>query len=467
MEKYLKKKRICGILFVKRGEGMQRITIPQDVERILTELEEHGYEAYAVGGCVRDSLMGREPKDWDITTSAKPQDVKAIFRNTYDTGIEHGTVSVRFGTSIYEVTTYRIDGDYTDHRRPDWVRYTDNLAEDLKRRDFTMNAMAYHPRTGIVDLFGGQEDLKQGSLRCVGNPEERFEEDALRMLRAYRFAARFGFQVEERTEQAIRTKAPLLERVSMERIREEMDQLLMSAHPGILRNIIGSGLMNFIIPELVESVGVAQNTPYHSYTVEEHVIRTVEAAPAVRVVRWAALLHDIAKPLCHSRDAQGRDHFTGHPEKGAQMTDDILRRLKFDNETRNAVVLAVREHDVNPPQNDRQMRRLLSRLPDGFYPYLQALQKADAEARNPSCLQESLDRLALAWELYRETIEKSQCVKLADLAVNGRDLMELGYPKGRVIGEILQCLLDQVLDHPEANRREVLLEVARQLRQQK
>ena len=237
---------------------MQRIQIPRDAERILDELETAGFQAYVVGGCVRDSLMGRTPKDWDITTSAEPQDVKRIFRNTYDTGIEHGTVSVRFGMEIYEVTTFRVDGVYTDHRRPDTVQYTGSLREDLKRRDFTMNAMAYHPRTGVVDLFQGQEDLRAGRIRCVGEARERFEEDALRMLRAYRFAARFGFEIEETTKRAIREKAPLLANVSRERVREEMEQLLVSEHPEVLRDLAASGLMAQIIPEWMECVGVPQ-----------------------------------------------------------------------------------------------------------------------------------------------------------------------------------------------------------------
>lgn len=444
---------------------MREIQIPQQVDWILAELEKNGYEAYIVGGCVRDSLLERKPKDWDVTTSARPQDVKRIFRNTYDTGIEHGTVSVRVGTEIYEVTTFRVDGDYSDHRRPDSVEYTDKLAEDLKRRDFTMNAMAYHPRTGLVDLFGGQEDLRTGCIRCVGDPEERFEEDALRMLRAFRFAARFGFQVEEKTEKAVRMKAPLLENVSRERVREEMDQLVCSAYPGILRNVCETGLMAYIIPEWIPCIGAKQNTPYHVYTVEEHMIRAVEAAQPVRVVRWAALLHDIAKPHCRNTDAQGRDHFPGHPEQSAQMADKILRGLKFDNATREAIVLSIRLHDETPPQDLCQMRHLMSRIPDGFYPYLQALQRADAAAQNPRYLEASMEKLDVARALYEQVVEEKQCVKLADLAINGRDLMDLGFPKGRMIGEVLQQLLQQVLDYPNMNQKGLLLDIANRLKE--
>ena len=444
---------------------MQRIQIPRDAERILEELETAGFQAYVVGGCVRDSLMGRIPKDWDITTSAEPQDVKRIFRNTYDTGIEHGTVSVRFGTEIYEVTTFRVDGVYTDHRRPDTVQYTGSLREDLKRRDFTMNAMAYHPRTGVVDLFQGQEDLRAGRIRCVGDARERFEEDALRMLRAYRFAARFGFEIEENTERAIREKAPLLANVSRERVREEMEQLLVSEHPEALRELAASGLMAQIIPEWMESVGVPQKNRYHCYTVEEHTIRTVAETPAVRVVRWAALLHDIAKPRCRVTDAAGIDHFTGHPEMGAEMADGILRRLKFDNAAREAIVLAVRMHDTDPPETDVQMRQLLSVLPDGFYPYLEALQRADALAHSVQSREESLRKLERAHALYETVLERGECVKLADLAVGGRDLMEIGYPRGRMIGTVLNLLLQQVLEKPQVNNKELLLQVAAQLKE--
>lgn len=438
--------------------------MPKDVERIIADLEDGGFEAYAVGGCVRDSLMGRKPKDWDVTTSATPADVKSIFRNTYDTGIEHGTVSVRFGTAIYEVTTFRIDGDYSDHRRPDAVRYTNQLAQDLRRRDFTMNAMAYHPSSGIIDLFGGQEDIARKCIRCVGEPRERFEEDALRMLRAYRFAARFGFEIEAATQRAVKEKAPLLVNVSRERVREEMDRLLLGEYPGVLRQLAESGLMNDIIPEFMACLNVRQNTPYHIYPVAEHMIRAVEAAPPVRALRWAALLHDIAKPQCRTTDAHGRDHFWEHPAKGAEMAEQILRRLKFDNETREAVVRMVRLHDTDPPGSEREMRYLLNRLPDGFYPYLLALQAADAAAQNPQMLPLSRKKLDQAQELYQKVVREGQCVKLADLAVNGSDLQKIGYPRGRAVGEVLSRLMRQVLDRPEINQRELLLEVAQRLR---
>ncbi len=443
---------------------MQKIELPAAAGWILSDLEKAGFEAYIVGGCVRDSLMGNQPKDWDITTSAKPQDVKRIFRNTYDTGIEHGTVSVRFGTEIYEVTTYRVDGSYSDHRRPDAVEFTASLAEDLKRRDFTMNAMAYHPRTGLVDLFGGCRDIEQKRICAVGDPMERFDEDALRMLRAYRFAARFGFRLDQRTEFAIRRKAPLLSNVSRERIQAEMDELLVSPHPEILQDMVLSGLMHEIIPEWDACTGFPQNTPYHCFPVDIHLIRTVEAAPRDRVIRWAALLHDIGKPLVRQADADGRDHFPGHAEKSAEMANEILRRLKFDNNLRHAVVTLITEHDVAYPKDDAGMRHLLNRLPDGLYPYLHKLQEADAYARDPAYLQISLDELAEIRERYDRVVGEKQCVKLSQLAVTGRDLMEIGYTSGREMGQILNLLLEQVLDRPEYNQREILLQAAAKLR---
>ncbi len=444
---------------------MQRIELPAAAGWILSDLEKAGYEAYIVGGCVRDSLMGNTPKDWDITTSAKPQDVKKIFRNTYDTGIEHGTVSVRFGTEIYEVTTYRVDGNYSDHRRPDAVEFTASLAEDLKRRDFTMNAMAYHPRTGLVDLYGGCRDIEQKRIRAVGDPMERFDEDALRMLRAYRFAARFGFTLDPRTEFAIRRKAPLLANVSRERVQAEMDELLTAPYPGVLRDMAASGLMHEIIPEWDACVGFPQNTPYHCYTVDEHLLHTVEAAPRDRIVRWAALLHDIGKPYTRQTDADGKDHFHGHAERSAEMADQILRRLKFDNNLRHAVVTLVTEHDRAYPQNDAGMRHLLNRLPDGLYPYLHSLQEADAQGRDPRYLRVSLDELEEIQERYDRIVREKQCVKLSQLAVTGRDLMGIGFSSGREMGQILNLLLEQVLDHPEYNQREVLLSVAGKLRE--
>jgi len=446
---------------------MQKIEIPEAVRMILTSLQVNGFEGFAVGGCVRDSIMGRKPKDWDITTSARPEDIKRIFRNTYDTGIEHGTVSVRFGTDTYEVTTYRIDGTYTDHRHPDSVCFSSSLEEDLKRRDFTMNAMAYHPEKGIIDLFGGREDIQNRVIRAVGDPEERFEEDALRMLRAFRFASRFGFSIETKTRQAILKKAASMSRVSVERIREELNQILCSDHPEMIGEILKTDMLKSCLPELYAMVGCRQGTPYHCYSVDVHTYEVCRKIPkdheCVLILRWTALLHDIGKPQCKTTDREGIDHFKGHPQKSAEMAQVILRRLKFDNESRKAITLLTLLHDEDMPEDENRMRHLLSELPDGMYPLLHAIQWADTQAKNPDHLPAREAQLNKAMELYQKVTSEGQCVKLAELAINGKDLIDLGFPKGKRVGEILQVLLEQVLDYPELNKKEILLGIAGQI----
>lgn len=451
----------------KKISRISNITIPQEVKKILDTLNGLGHEAYIVGGCVRDIYLGRKPKDWDITTSAKPEEVKKAFKHTYDTGIEHGTVSVRLNLEIYEVTTYRVDGEYTDHRRPDHVSFTASLEEDLKRRDFTMNAMAYHPDQGIVDLFGGREDLERQVIRCVGDPNERFEEDALRMLRAIRFASRFGFEIETRSWKAILEKAPLLQKVSAERIREELNQVLISDHPEMIRKIVDSGMMQYIIPEFVACRDCEQKTPYHLYPVEEHTYKVMNGisrqSDYTLVLRWAGLLHDIAKPLCKTTDEKGQDHFFGHPEKSAEMANDILRRLKFDNYSRKLIVLLIEKHDHSLPKTETQMRFLLNSLPDGAYPMILELMIADAGAKNPIYGTRSMEELQQARALYQSVLDKHQCIKLADLAVNGKDMIAMGFSNGKQIGTILDLLLKQTLENPEINRKDLLLSIAEQL----
>lgn len=445
------------------------IKLPENAAFILDRLTQHGHEAYIVGGCVRDAVLGNVPKDWDITTSAKPEEIKALFRSTYDTGIEHGTVSVRLNLEIYEVTTFRVDGEYSDHRRPDSVAFTTSLEEDLKRRDFTMNAMAYHPSVGIVDLFGGQEDLKKGLIRCVGNANERFEEDALRMLRAFRFAARYGFAIEEKSAAAIVEKAPLLKNVSAERIREEMNQILASAHPEMIREIIRSGLMTYIVPEFLPCTQCEQHTKYHLYPVDEHTYRVMTGIDSreecALLLRWAAFLHDIAKPGCRTTDADGTDHFFGHPEKSAEMADRILKNLKFDNDSRRMIVLLIAKHDHEHPKNEREMRYLLNTLPDGIYPLILRLMQSDAKAKNPAYGERSLQEIAQSETLYHQVLSKNQCIKLSDLAISGKDLIAMGYKSGKTIGTTLNILLKQALDQPEINRKEVLIPIAEQLKE--
>ena len=321
-----------------------KIQMPVNANRIIHTLQEAGHEAYIVGGCVRDAILGKEPGDWDITTSAKPEEVKALFRRTIDTGIEHGTVTVMFDKEGYEITTYRVDGKYEDHRRPTSVTFTASLIEDMKRRDFTINAMAYNETEGVIDHFDGMGDLKRKMIRCVGEPKERFDEDALRILRALRFSAQLDFSIDEKTKEAIRNQAVYLKDISAERIHVELTKLLVSSHPERLRTAYELGVTKIVLPEFDAMMETEQNNKHHMYTVGEHTLCVVQEVPATEALRWAALLHDVAKPCTKTSDETG-DHFYEHNRVGVDMAEDILRRLKFDNVTIGRVKRLVLWHD--------------------------------------------------------------------------------------------------------------------------
>ena len=314
-----------------------KIKMPGKVNKIIGVLQEAGFEAYAVGGCIRDSLLGRTPNDWDITTSAKPMEVKALFSHTIDTGIQHGTVTILLDREGFEVTTYRIDGEYEDGRHPKEVSFTGSLEEDLKRRDFTINALAYNETAGLIDIFEGQKDLKDGIIRCVGNAEERFTEDALRMLRAIRFSAQLGYRIEENTLAAIHKLAGNLEKISAERIQTELLKLMVSPHPDYLRTAYECGVTKVFFPEFDLAMETPQNHPHHCYNVGEHILHSLIEVPADKVLRLTMLLHDIAKPQCLTVDEKGITHFHGHEEMGAEMSRVILRRLRMDNDTTDKV----------------------------------------------------------------------------------------------------------------------------------
>ena len=320
---------------------MLRIQIPEKANRIIAALTEAGFEAYVVGGCVRDAILGRTAADWDITTNARPEQVKALFPRTLDTGLQHGTVTVMQGREGFEVTTYRIDGEYLDGRHPEKVTFTPSLLEDLRRRDFTVNAMAYNEKEGLVDAFDGLGDLKRRQIRCVGNAEERFTEDALRILRAVRFSAQLDFTIEDQTRAALSRFAPRLSKVSAERIQTELVKLLTSPHPERFRVVWETGISAVILPEFDACMKTPQNHPHHSWSVGKHTLRALSASEPDKVLRLAVLLHDIGKPLTRITDEAGIDHFYGHGQKGAELAEQILRRLKFDNDTRRKVVKLV------------------------------------------------------------------------------------------------------------------------------
>lgn len=445
--------------------------IPEKVQYIINTLIDHGFEAYAVGGCVRDMILGKNPEDWDITTSAKPYEVKRVFRRTVDTGIQHGTVTVLLDKDHYEVTTYRLDGVYEDNRHPKEVTFTSNLEEDLKRRDFTINAMAYNPKYGIVDLFGGMDDLKYRLIRCVGKPYERFDEDALRILRAVRFSAQLDFNIEDDTKAAIKEKAGLLKNISAERIRMELTKLLVSDNPERIRLLYELGISKIILPEFDRMMVTEQKNIHHAYTVGEHTIKTISAvagktseerfSPQERcILRWTMLLHDIEKPSTITLGEDGQNHFYGHQEKGAQTARRILRNLKFDNDTIESVVHLIRWHDYRFVLTPKGIRKAASKIGKEYMELLFEVNYADTCGKNPETNKDKFKQLEEAKRLYRDMISKKECVSLKELNISGKDLIEAGFKPGRNMGVILNRLLDAVIEDPLLNDKEVLLNLA-------
>lgn len=442
---------------------MIKIDTPKDVDFIISKLEEAGYEAYAVGGCVRDSILGRNPADWDITTSAMPNEVKKLFKATIDTGIQHGTVTVMLNHVGYEVTTYRIDGEYTDHRRPDQVSFTRNLSEDLKRRDFTINAMAYNNSKGLVDLYGGTEDLRNKIIRCVGDPDERFDEDALRIMRAVRFAAQLGFSIDEATRKAVKSHVKDLKNVSVERIETELTKLLLSDNPEEIEELYDLGISSVILPEFDRCMETEQNTPYHKFDVGHHIIEVLKNVPKTKTLRYAALFHDIGKPEVRTTDEKGVDHFKGHNEVSSKMAEKILRRLKMDNATIQDVCKIVYWHDYGISGDIRKntLRKALNKMgPEYFDAYI-IIRKADMLGQSDYKEKEKEQVLEDIIRMHDEIILSQDALSLKDLKIGGQDLIKLGVKKGPVMGEILKALLERVMDDPELNEREKLVNLVK------
>lgn len=436
---------------------MGKIQLPEKVNTIIHTLREHGFEAYAVGGCVRDSILGREPEDWDITTSAMPEETKALFDKTFDTGIEHGTVTVLLGKEGFEVTTYRIDGKYEDSRHPSEVTFTRSLEEDLLRRDFTINAMAYNETDGLVDIFGGLADLDAGVIRCVGNATERFSEDALRILRGVRFAAQLGFSIEEETKRGMRELAPTLKNISAERIQVELVKMLVSKRPALIRQAYELGITAQFLPEFDVLMETTQETPHHMYTVGEHTIHAIENVRADKILRLTMLLHDMGKPALKTFDENGRAHFKRHAYESEKIAKTVLKRLKFDNDTLRKVTRLVYYHDYRMGASAKNVRRAMNKIGEDIFPYYMEVRRADVLAQSTYKREEKLKNLDEIEALYREIIEKRQCVSLKDLAVTGKDLIEAGMTPGKQIGETLNRLLELVIEEPEQNKKETLL----------
>ena len=434
-----------------------KIQLPNQVQFIIHTLENSGFEAYAVGGCVRDSLLNRNPDDWDITTNALPTEVKSLFPRTIDTGIQHGTVTVMVKGEGFEVTTYRIDGDYEDGRHPKEVSFTRNLEEDLKRRDFTINAMAYNDRAGIVDIFHGVEDLEKGVIRAVGNPTERFTEDALRMMRAVRFSAQLGYDIEKETKEAIQNLAPTITKISAERVQVELVKLVTSPHPNRMRLLYETGLTAFIMPEFDHMMKTEQNHPHHCYNVGEHTIHAMEHIKPDKVLRLAMLFHDIGKPLVQTMDEEGIHHFHGHAEESEKIAEAVLKRLKFDNDTTRTVTKLVLYHDRKFELGKKYVRRGINKIGEDLFPLLFPVQEADIYGQSDYMREEKLEYLNKLQAIYDEIIASKDCVSLKTLAVSGSDLIALGMKPGKEIGATLQKLLDLVLEDATMNTKETLL----------
>lgn len=436
---------------------MVEIQIPEKVNKIIHTLQEHGYEAYAVGGCVRDSFLGRKPMDWDITTSAMPEETKALFPHTFDTGIEHGTITVLLDHEGFEVTTYRVDGKYEDSRHPKEVIFVRNLKEDLLRRDFTINAMAYNEKEGLVDIFGGMDDLKAGIIRCVGNAQARFSEDALRILRGIRFAAQLGFELEDETREGMRLLAPTLRKISAERIQVELVKTLTSSRPDLLREAWKLGITKEFLPEFDLAMETTQETVHHMYTVGEHILHTLLEVRPDRILRLTMLLHDIGKPYRKTMDAEGVAHFKGHPEKSSELANEILHRLKFDNDTIRKVTKLVRYHDHRMPVTPAHVRRAVHEIGEDLFPLYLEVRRADVSAQSMYQREEKIADIDGVEKLYHEIMERNECVSLKMLAVTGKDLIAAGMKPGKEIGQMLEHFLDLVLEHPELNQKEELL----------
>lgn len=435
------------------------IQIPEKVNTIIHKLQTYGFEAYAVGGCVRDSFLGREPQDWDITTSATPQQTKELFPKSFDTGIEHGTITVLIGREGFEVTTYRIDGEYEDNRHPREVQFTRSLSEDLLRRDFTINAMAYNDEKGLVDIFGGMEDLEKKIIRCVGNARARFGEDALRILRAVRFSAQLGFEIEGNTKQAAKELASNLKDISSERIQVELVKLLISNHPDMIRTCYELGITGMVLPEFDRMMETEQENPHHCYNVGEHTLRSLSYVDGDKVLRIAMLLHDVGKPECKTVDENGVAHFKTHDLAGEIRAKEVLTRLKFDNDTKRKVSKLIRFHDYRMPATTKSVRRAMNKMGKDIFPMYLAVRYADMMAQSMYQRAEKEETLQGIRRCYEDIINNQECTSLKELAITGGDLIRAGMCPGPEIGRTLNELLEEVIDDPIKNTKEQLLEL--------
>ena len=435
--------------------------IPKKIKNILKQINKAGYEAYVVGGAVRDMVLGVEPHDWDITTNAMPDEIKKIFNKTIDTGLQHGTVTAMVDGEGFEITTYRIDGEYEDNRRPKEVIFTSKLSDDLKRRDLTINAMAADKDGNIVDLFGGQEDLKNGIIRAVGDANERIEEDALRMMRAIRFSAKLGFIIDEELFNAIKKNASLIQNISYERIEAEVTKIITSDYPEKFLDLYYLGLTKYIMPEFDEMMKCEQNTPWHLYNTGIHTIEAMKNIENDKILRWSMLLHDMGKPDCKITDEKGQDHFPDHPIKSTEMANEILKRYKFPTKELNEIKKLIYNHDLHLSKL-KKIRLFAAKNGKEFVDKLYKIQLSDIAAQSEYKKDEKLNTAITMHDKLVSVIEDKTAITLKELKINGDDLIEIGF-KGKEIGNVLNKLYLEAISNPNINNKDKLKKHAKKI----
>ena len=440
---------------------MNKINMPSGATQILNALKDNGFDAYVVGGCVRDSLLGLQPKDWDICTSALPEQVEEVFKGyrIIETGLKHGTVTIVMDDGQYEITTFRTDGTYSDCRRPDNVTFVSNVEDDLARRDFTINALAYNGNDQLVDLWGGVDHLEQGIISCVGNADDRFNEDALRIMRALRFASVYGFKISAETSRAIHKNAHLLNNIAVERINVELCKLLCGK--GALQTLLDyNDVITTIIPEFKPCVGFDQNNRYHQYTVYDHIAHAVDNYKGSDLkVKVALFFHDIGKPTCYTEDERG-GHFHGHGVPSSKITEAALKRLRFDNKTLKDVTELVLYHDSVIEPTPKTVKRWLNKIGHEQLLRLLDIRMADILAHAEGTQESRIERRNAVRELVDSVIAEEQCFSIKDLEISGTDIIDMGVPQGKLVGEVLNYLLDKVISGELNNDRFDLLNEA-------
>ena len=439
------------------------VNLSKGAKKVIKTLKENGFSAYAVGGAVRDALLGKIPCDFDITTDAAPDEVKSLFERVIDTGIAHGTVTVMIEGEPLEVTTFRADGEYVDNRKPKEVILVRDVRDDLARRDFTVNALCYNDDEGILDLFSGIDDLNNKIIRAIGNPEERFTEDALRILRAVRFSVQLGFEIEKNTLSAIKKCAPLVQNLSVERITAELDKILMSPAPDCALSLMyDTGILDFIMPEMADCYRCEQNIKWHIYDVGNHTAQVVKNTPETIYLRYAALMHDWGKPHTKGLNDEGEDTFRNHAKVSEELAERFTKKYKFSNERREKILRLVKYHDIEILPEKKYVKRAINKVGDDIFTDLVALKRADCLSQNLELTASRLPYIDTLEKLYAEIKENKETFSIRDLAVNGNDLIKLG-ASGKKIGEILNHLLDVVMDDATKNEKAKLLDIAKDL----